>query len=540
MGLFDKLFGKKQIIEEEPNTAQAFETSKSGKALRGLANAEKVQASEKVVEALASRYIAFDTETTGLNPVSDRIIEIGAVLFENGEAVDSFHSLINARVAISRGAAAVNHITNDMISKAPAEGVVYPGLIQFMGNVLQGETIVCAHNAKFDMDFLCNTLSRLGYSCDIRYVDTLSLSRKCVKGLVNYKQDTVAEHFGIINTSAHRASSDAEVCGRILNELLRIEKVNLEKVRVQREKTALKDEELEVCAFIQDVIVRNGGDIAWLRFHKQSSGHIDVSYLYSILKFKFAKKGKYMIVEKNTANVLGIEVEPCPTSEDALCGRCFFDDPDDLKVLEKYIYDRYVGIRKSAHEYMNQSAYCRKSAEECIATFCLLSDADIQRLLANAVERKGQRVLSEEKKVVTQKKAGTVKKTKLSQDIAIHAVNGRVPISEIKNQNNWDKGFDAGYKYWEEGDRMRKDGDLEGAIRLFDKARYHGYLAPVLYESYGMAYRKLKDYDNEVAVLEEGILRFKEGSLGANDEAIIAKLETRRNKALELLAKQRG
>lgn len=54
-----------------------------------------------------------------------------------------------------------------------------------------------------------------------------------------------------------------------------------------------------------------------------------------------------------------------------------------------------------------------------------------------------------------------------------------------------------------------------------------------------MAYRKLKDFDNEVAILEEGIAHFRAESQG-NNEAIIAKLETRRNKALEMLAKQRG
>lgn len=538
MGLMDKLFGKKQKNEEHFNMPKTGEPVKSGDApKRGRAKAEKVQVDGKILESLLDRYIAFDTETTGLNPVSDRIVEIGAVLFENGEAVDSFHSLINAGVPISSGAAEVNHITDRMILSAPLEAEVYPGLIRFMGNALHGGTIVCAHNAKFDMDFLCNTLARLGYDSDIRYIDTLSLSRKCIKGLENYKQNTVAEHFGIFNRSAHRASADAEVCGRILKELLKIEKADLEKIRVQREKAAPRDEELEVCAFIQDFIVRNGGDTGLLRFHKQSSGHIDVSCLYTVLKFKFAKKGKYIIVEKAAANDLGLDIEPCPSSEDALCGRYFFDELDDLKVLERYIYNKFVSTRKSAYDYIGQSDYCRKSAEECISGFCILSEDDVERLLANAKERKRKRVLSGEKTIEKKTKVSAVKKIEVPQDMVIHAVNDRVPLSQIRNRNNWDKGYDDGYKYWEEGDRIRKDGDLAGAIRLFDKARYNGYFAPVLYESYGMAYRKLKDFDNEVAILEEGIARFRAENEG-NNEAIIAKLETRRNKALEMLAKQ--
>lgn len=540
MGLMDKLFGKKQKNEEHFNMPKTGEPMKTGDApKRGRAKAEKVQVDGKILESLLDRYIAFDTETTGLNPVSDRIVEIGAVLFENGEAVDSFHSLINAGVPISSGAAEVNHITDRMILSAPLEAEVYPGLIRFMGNALHGGTIVCAHNAKFDMDFLCNTLARLGYDSDIRYIDTLSLSRKCIKGLENYKQNTVAEHFGIFNRSAHRASADAEVCGRILKELLKIEKADLEKIRVQREKAAPGEEELEVCAFIQDFIVRNGGDTGLLRFHKQSSGHIDVSCLYTVLKFKFAKKGKYIIVEKAAANDWGLDIEPCPSSEDALCGRYFFDELDDLKVLERYIYNKFVSTRKSAYDYIGQSDYCKKSAEECISGFCILSDDDVERLLANAKERKRQRVLSGEKTIEKKTKVSAVKKIEAPQDMVIHAVNDRVPLSQIRNRNNWDKGYDDGYKYWEEGDRIRKAGDFAGAIRLFDKARYNGYFAPVLYESYGMAYRKLKDFDNEVAILEEGIARFRAENQG-NNEAIIAKLETRRNKALEMLAKQRG
>lgn len=353
MGLMDKLFGKKQKNEEHFNMPKTGEPMKTGDApKRGRAKAEKVQVDGKILESLLDRYIAFDTETTGLNPVSDRIVEIGAVLFENGEAVDSFHSLINAGVPISSGVAEVNHITDRMILSAPLEAEVYPGLIRFMGNALHGGTIVCAHNAKFDVDFFCNTLARLGYESDIRYIDTLSLSRKCIKGLENYKQNTVEEHFGIFNRSAHRASADAEVCGRILKELLKIEKADLEKIRVQYEKAAPRDEELEVCAFIQDFIVRNGGDTGLLRFHKQSSGHIDVSCLYRVLKFKFAKKGKYIIVEKAAANDLGLDIEPCPSSEDALCGRYFFDELDDLKVLEGYIYNKFVSTRKSAYDYI--------------------------------------------------------------------------------------------------------------------------------------------------------------------------------------------
>lgn len=49
----------------------------------------------------------------------------------------------------------------------------------------------------------------------------------------------------------------------------------------------------------------------------------------------------------------------------------------------------------------------------------------------------------------------------------------------------------------------RKNGKVDEAIALFDKARYNGYDAPALYDSYAKAYRKIKDYDNEILILEK-------------------------------------
>ncbi|HBN85396.1 MAG TPA: hypothetical protein DDZ89_16320 [Clostridiales bacterium] len=175
---------------------------------------------DDVVEVLKEKFIAFDVETTGLNPVTDRIVEIGTVLFMDGKPVDSFCTLVNPKQRISQAASAVNQITNDMLKTAPLEEDVYPSLANFFDEAMDGNTILCAHNAKFDFGFLCNTFSRLGYDANIRYVDTLSLSRKYVKELWNYRLNTVAKSFGLINSNAHRADSDAEICGTILCKLL--------------------------------------------------------------------------------------------------------------------------------------------------------------------------------------------------------------------------------------------------------------------------------------------------------------------------------
>ena len=521
MGLFD--FFKKMAKVSE---AQTVVQNKPVVASRmGNAHAVMMPVDSHAVEALQKTFIAFDVETTGLSPTIDRIVEIGAVLFVDGKPVDSFSTLVNPQIKISESASAVNHITNNMLATDPSEEEVYPRLAVFLGKSLKGTIIFCAHNAKFDFDFLCNTLSRLGYDANIRYVDSLGLSRKYVKGLENYKQNTVAEFFGLTNRNAHRASSDAEICGGILCGLLKIIAGDLELQKKQAEKIAPSIEELEVCAYIQDIIVRNGGDTEWLRYRKDSSNYVDITYLYSFLKFKFSKKGKYIIIKRDASMETTLETEPCSVSEGGTTYiRVYFNNPFALEPLSHYIHSVYEDCRKSALNYTRMSSYTQSKAEDCIRLFRSLSSSEVTSLIKSAKNRKDDDVSFTEKKV---------KKTEpviTRADVVINPTYSRVPLSDICNLNNLDKGFEAGFPYWEKGDTARKEGKLEEAIRLFDAARYNGYDAPVLYDSYAKAYRQMKDYENEIVILEEGIERKV-----SNDTGVF---EARRSKAIKLLFTQ--
>ena len=116
--------------------------------------------------------------------------------------------------------------------------------------------------------------------------------------------------------------------------------------------------------------------------------------------------------------------------------------------------------------------------------------------------------------------------------VTIISTHSRVPLSEIKIINDWKEGFDAGFKFYEKGEAARRDSYIEEAIAFYDKARYHGYCAPALYNAYAIAYRQIKDYENEIIILEEGMVREPQHAGG---------FEARRDKALNLLfAKQEG
>lgn len=205
-------------MSEETRTAS--DGDKQNVALQNSVRLEEVIMDEAAVAELKEKYIAFDVETTGFSSANDRIIELGAVEFINGQPGRKFSSLVNAGINIPAAASAVNHITNDMLTSAPSEETIYRDFIEFLGDAINGEELMCAHNTEFDFSFLSSTLKRLGYTARLVYVDTLSYARRKVKGLSNYKQPTVADYFGIEVTETHRAAADAEVCGQILWHLM--------------------------------------------------------------------------------------------------------------------------------------------------------------------------------------------------------------------------------------------------------------------------------------------------------------------------------
>lgn len=183
---------------------------------------KKVLLNDEVIESMSKRFIALDTETTGLDCTKNVITEIGLVLFENGKKVKEYGSLLRVHEKLSPEITSITGITNEMLENAPSEESVYREVVEFLGDALEEETIIVAHNASFDMCFIERALVRFGYIGVIRYADTLSISRSLVKGLFNYKQDTVAQYFNIVNEQSHRALTDAVVCGRIMTNLINV------------------------------------------------------------------------------------------------------------------------------------------------------------------------------------------------------------------------------------------------------------------------------------------------------------------------------
>jgi len=103
------------------------------------------------------QYTAFDIETTGLYPQrGHRIIEIGAVSIQESKIIDEFNILINCGRHITKKVQTINGITNDMLRNQPTPEEALTRFMDFISN-----SILVAHNAKFDITFLRHELSSL-------------------------------------------------------------------------------------------------------------------------------------------------------------------------------------------------------------------------------------------------------------------------------------------------------------------------------------------------------------------------------------------
>lgn len=70
-------------------------------------------------KAMNGDYTSIDLETTGLDPASDKIIELGAVRVRNGKPVASYSQLVNPAVPVPPRVRSLTGITDDDLADKP-------------------------------------------------------------------------------------------------------------------------------------------------------------------------------------------------------------------------------------------------------------------------------------------------------------------------------------------------------------------------------------------------------------------------------------
>ncbi len=161
-----------------------------------------------IAEFPKATFVAFDTETTGLEPRNCRVVEIGAIRYDSRGIISRFGSLVNPGTPMPPEVTKVNGITDKMLEGQPSAAEVLPDFIRFIG-----DAILVAHNAPFDVSFINEELSRAGLApLRNKVVDTRMYAKAAYPGLPNYKLQDLAARFGIMAIDAHRAEDDARVC----------------------------------------------------------------------------------------------------------------------------------------------------------------------------------------------------------------------------------------------------------------------------------------------------------------------------------------
>ena len=196
---------------------------------------EPVKFSNITPKGKYTEFVVFDTETTGLAPSKDRIIELAAIRFVDGLPTEVFETLINPQKDIPKEASSVNKITSDMVKDAPTISEILPSFESFVGN-----SPLIAHNLEFDLKFLYYSGSNI-INDKRKFYDTLEQSRKLLKGpksvydkelgsweidydkdydVYDHKLETLCEYYQITIPFQHRAAADALATGKLFLELV--------------------------------------------------------------------------------------------------------------------------------------------------------------------------------------------------------------------------------------------------------------------------------------------------------------------------------
>lgn len=159
-------------------------------------------------------YIAFDLETTGLNPMENEIIEIGALKVRDGKVAERFMEFIRPSSPISSEITDLTGITNEMVASARPRGAVIADFLDFCE-----EDVLIGHNIGFDYSFVKANAVSDGLSFEKNGIDTLKIARKVHKDLPSRSLGTLCEHYHIENKAAHRAYHDALATAKLYQTL---------------------------------------------------------------------------------------------------------------------------------------------------------------------------------------------------------------------------------------------------------------------------------------------------------------------------------
>ncbi|MFQ5988157.1 MAG: exonuclease domain-containing protein, partial [Dehalococcoidia bacterium] len=155
--------------------------------------------------------VSLDLETTGLDPRSDEIIEIGAVKFQDDDILETFHTLVKPYRSVPYRIQVLTGIAQWDVDAAPPLSVVLSDLVSFLG-----DHPIVGQSVAFDLSFLLEK----GVGLPNPSYDTFELATILLPTLSEYSLSAVAQRLGISSPLRHRALPDAMVAKEVFLALV--------------------------------------------------------------------------------------------------------------------------------------------------------------------------------------------------------------------------------------------------------------------------------------------------------------------------------
>ncbi|MER0236900.1 3'-5' exonuclease [Fulvimarina sp. MAC8] len=164
-------------------------------------------------------YCVFDTETTGLIPHRDEIVQMGAIRIVDGKLVEgeTFDMLVDPGGPIPRASSKIHGISDEMVAGQPKIAEAGRRFFEFAK-----DSVLVAHNAPFDMSFLRRHEKNIGVSFDHPIVDTVLVSAVVFGMTESHMLDAVCERLGISieKKDRHTALGDARVTAEAMKRMI--------------------------------------------------------------------------------------------------------------------------------------------------------------------------------------------------------------------------------------------------------------------------------------------------------------------------------
>ncbi len=175
-----------------------------------------------------SRFVVFDTETTGLDLKKDKVISIGAIGMDNMQICveDSMEIFVRGNYSGDKDSVTVHQILSWELKNGHTELQALEAFLDYIGN-----SILVAHYAEFDTKIMSKMMqTHFGFSLLNKSIDTIELAKRMERGRFHrhqavyrpkeYTLDNLCERYGIPISIRHNAAGDSLATAFLLQRLL--------------------------------------------------------------------------------------------------------------------------------------------------------------------------------------------------------------------------------------------------------------------------------------------------------------------------------